>query len=77
MTFFRYFCLFFFTVTVPLLCGASKGFMKAINAFIKPFETPQRNLKIKISVNFYFDKSFLNPDVGRVNRDVVTIKPII
>ena len=28
-----------------LLCGASKGFMKA---FIKPFERPQRSVKIKI-----------------------------
>ena len=31
-----------------LLCGASKGFMKAFKAFIKPFEAPQRNVKIKI-----------------------------
>ena len=23
-------------------CGVSKGFMKALNVFIKPFETPQR-----------------------------------
>ena len=28
-----------------LLCGASKGFMKA---FIKPFEAPRRSVKIKI-----------------------------
>ena len=28
-----------------LLCGASKGFMKA---FIKPFEPPQRSMKIKL-----------------------------
>ena len=28
-----------------LLCGALKGFMKA---FIKPFEAPQRNAKIRI-----------------------------
>ena len=25
------------------LCGASKGFMKAFKAFIKPFESPQRS----------------------------------
>ena len=25
---------------VTLLCGASKGFMKAFKAFIKPFEAP-------------------------------------
>ena len=27
---------------------ASKGFMKAFKAFIKPFEAPQRSAKIKI-----------------------------
>ena len=36
--------IFIFT----LLCGASKGFMKAFKAFIKPFEAPQRSVKIKI-----------------------------
>ena len=39
--------IFIFT----LLCGASKGFMKALKAlkaFIKPFEAPQRSEKIKI-----------------------------
>ena len=30
-----------------LLCGASKGFMKG-KAFIKPFEAPQRSIKVKI-----------------------------
>ena len=30
-----------------LLCGASKGSMKALKAFIKPYETPQRSWKIK------------------------------
>ena len=29
-------------------CGASKGLMKALEAFIKPFEVPQRSVKIKI-----------------------------
>ena len=33
------------------LC-ASKGFMKALKAFIKPFEAPQRSVKIKIQVIF-------------------------
>ena len=28
--------------------SASKGFMKALKAFIKPFEAPQRSVKIKI-----------------------------
>ena len=40
--------IFIFT----LFCGASKGFMKAFKAFIKPFEAPQRIAKIKISPNF-------------------------
>ena len=31
-----------------LLCGASKGFMKAFKVFIKPFEAPQKSVKIKI-----------------------------
>ena len=31
-----------------LLRSASKSFMKALNAFIKPFETPQISMKIKI-----------------------------
>ena len=34
--------------TFTLLCGASKGFMKAFKAFIKPFEAPQKSVKIKI-----------------------------
>ena len=34
------------------LCGASKGFIKAFKAFIKPYETPQRSVKIKININF-------------------------
>ena len=35
-----------FTFTLP--CGASKGLMKALKAFIKAFEAPQRRVKIKI-----------------------------
>ena len=31
-----------------LPCGALKGFMKALKAFIKPFEAPQRSAKIQI-----------------------------
>ena len=34
--------------------------MKASKAFIKPFETPQRSVKIKISVNFHFNTTFWN-----------------
>ena len=43
-----------------LLCGASKGFMKAFQAFIKPFEAPKRSTKIKIGLNFYFKTTFRN-----------------
>ena len=31
-----------------LLCGASKGFIKAFKALIKPFEASQRSVEIKI-----------------------------
>ena len=41
-----------------LLCGASKGFINTLKAFIKPFETPQRSMKIKFYGNFYFNKTF-------------------
>ena len=54
--------IFIFT----LLCGASKGFMKALKAFIKPFEVPQRSVKIKILINFYFNINFLNAQDGKV-----------
>ena len=30
--------------------------MKALKAFIIPFEAPQRSVKMKIEVNFYFNK---------------------
>ena len=40
--------------TFILLCAASKGFMKAFKAFIKPSEAQQRSVKIKIHVNFFF-----------------------
>ena len=36
-----------------LLCGASKGFMKAFKACINPFEVPQRSVKINIELNFF------------------------
>ena len=54
--------IFIFT----LLCGASKGFIKALKAFIKPFEVPQRSVKIKILINFYFNINFLNAQDGKV-----------
>ena len=40
--------IFFFA----LVCAVWKGFMKPFNAFIKPFEAPQRSVKIKNQVNF-------------------------
>ena len=36
------------------LCGASKGFMKALKSFIKPFKTPQR-LLIVLAKGFTID----------------------
>ena len=48
------------TFIFTLLCGASKGFMRASKAFIKPSETPQRSVKIKIQLNFHFNISFRN-----------------
>ena len=35
-----------------LLCSGSKGFMKALKAFIKPFETPQRSVKKSLHKTF-------------------------
>ena len=37
-----------------LLCLTSKGFMKALKAIIKPFEAPQRSVKIKIEENILY-----------------------
>ena len=31
-----------------LLCGGSKDFIKAVKAFVKTFEAPQRGVKMKI-----------------------------
>ena len=41
----------FSVVPQKVLC-ASKGFMKAFKAFIKPFETPQRSVKEKFNLIF-------------------------
>ena len=46
--------IFIFT----LLCGASKGFMKALKA-------RQSSVKIKIYVNFYFSGTFWNAQEGK------------
>ena len=42
--------IYFFIFT--LLCGASKSFMKALKALIKPFEVPQRSVKIELKLIF-------------------------
>ena len=34
--------------------------VKKFKAFIKPFEAPQRSVKIKIKLNFYFNTVFKN-----------------
>ena len=54
--------IFIFT----LLCGASKGFIRALMAFIKPFEAPKRSVKIKIQLNFFFNRTFRNARDVRV-----------
>ena len=40
--------------------------MKALKAFIKPFEAPERSVKIKIEVSFF---SLSGIRTGRVNTD--------
>ena len=44
--------------------------MKVLKAFIKPFEAPQRSVKIKIWVNFYFSKTFWNAEDGKGSESV-------
>ena len=55
--------LFIFT----LLCGASKGFMKGLKAYIKSFEAPQRSVKIQTYVIFCFNTISEIYGAGRVN----------
>ena len=40
---------YIFIFTMP--CGVSKSFMKVLKTFIKPFEAPQKSMKIKILVD--------------------------
>ena len=51
-----------------LLCGAAKGFMKAFETFIKPFEAPQRSVKIKIQLNF-----FSSSKIGTLRVNVIKL----
>ena len=53
-------------INLKLRCGASKGFMKALKAFIKPFEALQGSVKIEIYANFYFKTTFWNARGGKV-----------
>ena len=39
--------------------------MKVLKAFIKPFEAPQRSVKVKIKVNIYFNTNFCNARGGK------------
>ena len=40
--------------------------MKAFKAFIKPFEAPQRSVKIEIKFDFYFNVTSRNALGGKV-----------
>ena len=51
-------CLKKFYEGLVFLCGALKGYMKALKAIKKPFEAPQKSAEIKILVNFYFNTNF-------------------
>ena len=51
-----------------LLCGASKGFMKALKTIIKPFETPQRSVKTKIKLIFILMQLSKMHGAGRVKK---------
>ena len=53
------------------LC-ASKGFMKALKAFIKAFEATQRSVKIKIYLNFF--TLFWIGTLRVKNKDTINIK---
>ena len=55
----------FFIFTLP--CGASKGFMKTLKAFIKPFKEPQRSVKIKFKLIFISIQLSEMHRTGRVN----------
>ena len=42
-----------FIFTLP--CAASKGFRKALKDFLKSLEAPQRSLKMKFKLFFFFN----------------------
>ena len=45
------------------LCISYGGTRKALKAFLKPFEAPQRSVIIKILLDFYFNTTFKNGPV--------------
>ena len=45
--------------------------MKALKAFIKPFEAAQRSMKVNISVNFYLIQLSGMHEVGKVNFKIM------
>ena len=45
-------------------------FINALKAFKKPFEAPQRSMKIKIEVYFYFNTILCNAREGEIICDV-------
>ena len=49
-----------------------EGF-EGFKAFIKPFETPQRNAKIKIYFSFYFNTTFWNAWGGKFYEPTLNI----
>ena len=50
-----------------LLCGASKSLMKALKTFIKPFEAPERSVKIKFAFILILIQLSEMHGVGRVD----------
>lgn len=55
-----FFCLDIWRFLFTLLCGVSKGLMKTLKAFKKPFEASQRRVTIKFYANFYSNIIFKN-----------------
>ena len=59
---------------LTLLCRASKGFIEAFKAFTKPFEAPQRSMKIKIERNFFSSSRI---GMARINMPFICVLWII
>ena len=63
-----------FNFILTLICGATKGFMKALRAFIKPFEAPRRSGKIKLKLVFISAQFHEMHGAGRIKKGVSIIK---